>query len=274
MNEYFAMTVIRILRYICLVVLTTAVIPSQAQKGFYIGFAGNVNASLILNQNTYGVKWNLPVNRDFELAYDATLGFGGNAKFGYNFKEQIGLEWHAGYQAMGMNYFDEDQNMVVHDKSISLDYVTIAMAFRYTSIFKKNRYKREQKVRLAIVAGPQFGILTRASLNYTLESEFLGLTFDDDGVNYPFAFNLYNETFYTTPVSNDRDFFSTIDAGILFQVGIDIYPKPWFYIAPVITSYIGLTDINASAFRQHSGYAATRNAFIGLNLGMGFYINQ
>jgi hypothetical protein len=249
-------------------------LPAHAQKGFYLGFAGNATSSLILNQNTYGVKWNIQGIRNFELAYKATAGYGGAFKFGYNFKDQLGLEWLAGYQDMGMRYEDTTPNNVIHRKSIDLDYITIGMAFRYTSIFKKNRYKQEQKVRLAIVAGPLIGILVNAELLYSLEAELIDIVLDDKDLAYPTEFSLVNEAFYTAEAENDRDYFSPVEAGLQLQVGIDIYPRPWFYISPVVTGYIGLTDLNAKAYRNHSGYGASRHANVGLNLSMGFYINQ
>lgn len=249
-------------------------LPAAGQEGFYLGFSGNFNASMLLNQNTYGVKWNVPGNRKFELAYKGTAGYGGGLKFGYNFRDQFGLEWQTGYQAMGMRYEDTDPNDVIHRKAIDIDYVTIGMAFRYTSIFARNRYKQEQKVRLAVVVGPQIGILTRAGLSYTLDAEPLDLFFDDGSVDYPNQFTLYNEAYYDVNIDDDKDFFSNVDAGLLVQVGVDIYPKPWFYISPVVSGYLGFTDINASDFRDHEGYGSTRNAYFGVNLSMGFYIRE
>ena len=262
--------VIRILVSLCFLYSVNV----HAQKGLYLGFATNVTSSSVLNQNTYGVKWHLGNDRNFELAYAPTIGYGGSFKVGYNFKEQLGLEWQAGYQAGGMNYKDKDQNKVIHRKSISTDYVTIGMAFRYTSIFRKNHYKQEQKVRLAVVVGPQIGILTRAALEYSLEATLIDLAFNDAELMYPNEFAIYNEAFYTQPISDDKDLFKSIEAGVLVQVGIDIYPKKWFYISPVATTYFGITDINADAFTKHSGYGASRHFNFGLNLSMGFYINQ
>ena len=262
------------IRILALIFTLALCLPVQAQQGFYLGFSGNINSSLILNQNTYGVKWNIPGERNFEMAYKGTAGYGGAFKFGYNFKEQLGLEWQAGYQDMGMQYEDKASNGVTHRKSIDLDYVTIGMAFRYTSIFKKNRYKQEQKVRLAIVVGPVIGILTNADFQYEIEAEQIDVTINDADLNYPYEFSLVNEGFYTNEADSDRDYFSAVDAGLQLNFGIDIYPKPWFYISPVLTGYLGLTDINDKAYRRHSGYGPSRNGNIGVNLSMGFYINQ
>lgn len=260
-------------------IMALGIKESQAQKGFYVGFSGNATTTFVLNQNTYGVRWNFPNSRDFQLAYKPTIGFGGALKLGYNFKPQWGLEWHTGYQSGGLDFKDEDRNGVTHRRSIGVDYITFAMPFRYTSIFKKNKYKQEQKVRLAVVVGPQFGVLVSGNLEYTIELD--GTKLEDEVLNYPNDYVIieevpvYAETFYEVdPEANDKDYYNSFDFGILAQAGLDIYPKPWFYISPVITSYIGVTDVNAKAFRKHSGYGPSRNFNIGLNLSMGFYINQ
>ena len=249
-----------------------------AQKGFYMGFAGNATASFILNQNTYGIKFNFPKERDFQLAYKATVGYGGSLKIGYHFSQQWGIEVHAGYQSAGLNYEDTDQNNVVHRRTSEVDYITFAIPFRYTSIFDRNKFKQEQKVRLGVIIGPQFGILVNGTLEYSLQLE--DLVFDDEELDYPNDYlilpeiSIYDEVFYETGDQDDKDFYNSFDMGLLIQVGVDIYPKKWFYIQPMITSYIGLTDMNADAYRLHENYGASRNFNIGLTLGMGFYINQ
>jgi len=263
--------------------LTFPGLKSHGQEGFYLGFQGNVGASIIMNQNTYGVKWNLAgqADRSFELAYKTTLGYGGKLKMGYGITPQLGFELHLGYQDRGMKYEDTDNNDIIHRKHVDLDYFTIAVPFRYTSIFKKNKYKQFQRVRLAIMVGPQIDILTGAKLEYELESEFLELSFSDEQVNYPYpvelveGFGAYlDQEYYQDITNNDKNYFSTTQLGILFNVGIDIYPNEWFYISPVITSYVGITDMNHKNYRKHENYAAGRNASIGLGVSFGFYINQ
>ncbi|MCP4122685.1 MAG: PorT family protein [Bacteroidetes bacterium] len=256
---------------------------SKAQEGFYLGFSGNVGSSIILNQNTYGVQWNLSgmADRNFELGYKTSVGYGGGIKLGYGITGQLGFEFHLGYQDRGMRYEDTDNNDIIHRKHVDVDYLTIAVPFRYTSIFKKNKYKQFQRVRLAIVVGPQIDILTAAKLEYELESEFLEISFTDDQVNYPFPVELvdgfgtyFDQDDYSDITNNDKDYFATAQFGFLFNVGVDIYPNDWLYISPVITSYLGITDMNAKAYRKHDSYASGRNASIGLGISMGFYINQ
>lgn len=260
--------------------------PSVAQEGFYLGVTGNVGASMVTNQNDYGVLWNVPGKRDFELAYRGTIGYGGGLKFGYNFAPQFGMELHLGYQDRGMRYRDTDVNDVTHRRTTDADYVYFALPFRYTSILKRNRFKQFQRVRLAIVAGPQIGILAGGGLEYTLETDgdfplVPNSTFDDETVNFPFpssslveGFPPYYEAFYTNQPESDRDLYSTVDFGLMFMIGVDIYATEWFYISPGITGYLGVTDINAKAYRDHSGYSASRHAAIGFGLSVGFYLSQ
>ena len=249
---------------------------SFAQKGFYLGVSGNLGASFVANQNTYGIKWNLLGVRDFELAYKSNLGFGGGLKLGYNFKPQLGFQFDIGYQKGGMRYKDTDRNNVLHTKEISQSYITIRPAFRYSSIFRKNFYKQDQKVRIAILFGPQIGILTNGTMKYDLEFEMLP-DIDDATLNYPFN-NVYlddgEEPFYTYTGQSDKDFFNNIDFGFALQFGVDIYPVDWLFISPKINSYLGLIDVNASEFREHSGYGAAKNLLVGFDLSFGFYIGM
>ncbi len=252
------------------------VVNSFAQKGFYLGISGNVGASFVANQNTYGVKWDLQGIRDFQLAYNANAGFGGGLKFGYNFKPQLGVQLDIGYQKGGMSYEDIDANDIMHRKEISQNYITIRPAIRYTSILKKNYYKQNQKVRIAILFGPQIGILTKGEMKYELTLEGLP-DIDDDILNYPFNDNFpepYGEPFYIDNSDKDKDFFNTIDFGFALQFGIDIYPVDWLFISPKINTYLGVVDVNAKEYREHSGYGASKNFSAGFDLSVGFYIGQ
>ena len=131
-----------------------------------------------------------------------------------------------------MRYEDTDRFNIIHRKEADLSYVTLAPVFRYTSIFKKNRYKQHQVVRLALVFGPQIGILTNGSLEYSLE--LTPIIVNDETLNYPYETIYYENEFYTDMGGKDKDFFNNIDFGFTLQAGIDIYPKPWFYISPTI----------------------------------------
>lgn len=239
-----------------------------------MGFGGHVGASFIFGQNTYDVKWKVPGVREFELAYDGTLSYSGGGVVGYNFKPQFGLEWQAGYATAGMKYEDTDRNGVIHRKQVDLRYATIGMAVRYSAIFKKNRYKQKQKVRLAIVAGPRIGIRTKGSLTYSLELPGV-ITVDDAQLNYPYEFPDYNDSdVYTNPTGSDDAFFNKIDVGLVVRVGVDIFPSEYFYISPAVTGYLGIADINASEFRIHDGYGASHTGDIGFQCTMGFYLSR
>ncbi|MCB0503763.1 MAG: outer membrane beta-barrel protein [Bacteroidetes bacterium] len=250
---------------------------SIGQKGLYVGFAGNVGISAIGNQNLYGMKWNyLNKDKSFDPAYKITMGYGANAKLGYNFTPPIGMQLEVGYQSRGQKYEDTDGRDVTHTKDISLNYITTGVYFRYTSIFRRNYYKKEQKVRLAITVGPQFNVLLSADQTYSLSGEVLNvLGLDLTDIDYPSS----NPPAWTSDYnfSNDADdkaLFRNYDIGLLARIGVDFYPKKWFFISPTITSYLSLTDINDKDFSVHSGYGQSRNFSMGFELGFGFYMNK
>ncbi len=120
-------------------------IGTYAQKGFYSGFSANVGSTTVANQNIYGVKWS--GLGTFDPAHKFTVGYGFTGKIGYNITPPIGFLAEIGYQKRGQNYEDTDSKETTHSKSIDLNYITTGLYFRYTSIFKKNYYKKEQKVR-------------------------------------------------------------------------------------------------------------------------------
>ena len=261
---------------VVLFVLTIS-INGFGQKGFYAGFSGNAGISAIGNQNLYGLKWSyLNNDKTFDPAYKLTLGYGANAKIGYNFSPPLGMQFELGYQKRGQNYEDTDGKDVTHTKDISLNYITTGVYFRYTSIFRKNFYKREQKVRLAITVGPQINVLVSADQTYSLSGEIIdafGLDLND--IDYP-SNNppQWTSDYNFTSTDNDKELFRNVDIGLLARVGVDFYPKKWFFISPTLTSYLSLTDINNKDYTQHSGYGQSRNFSVGFELGIGFYVNK
>lgn len=267
------------LKRVLVIILGVLSLNCYAQKGFYAGFSGNVGTSIVANQNLYGVKFQyLNKDKTFDPAHKLTIGYGGLAKIGYNFSPPIGLQFELGYQSRGQNYDDTDGQNVNHQKEIKLNYITTGVYFRYTSIFRKNFYKKEQKVRLALTIGPQFNVLVGASQQYSLYGDnFSTFNLDYENIDYPAP--APDLPFWTSPYNfttedDDKKLYKSLDVGILGRIGVDIYPKPWFFISPTITSYLSLTDINAEEYTTHSGYGASRNIAVGFEIGFGFYVNR
>jgi hypothetical protein len=246
----------------------------SAQKGVYLGLSGNAGSTFVANQNLYGIKW-YDIGK-FDPAHQFTVGYGATAKVGYNFSPPMGLLLEIGYQHRGQNYNDEDSKEVIHKKSIDLNYLTTGIYYRYTSIFKKNYYKQNQKIRLAVVVGPQFNVLLAANQTYGLENdilELLNLPIDLDDLPYP-SNNppVWSSDYDFSTEDDDKALFKNFNIGLLARVGVDIYPKSWFFISPTITTYLSITDINNSNYTKHSGYGTSRALDVGFDLGIGFYI--
>jgi hypothetical protein len=263
-------------RYLFLI-FALSIFPSiiKAQKGLYMGVSANAGTAIIANQNLYGVKW-YGIGK-FDPAHQFTVGYGATAKIGYNFSPPMGLLLEVGYQHRGQKYEDVDSKDITHKKEVDLEYFTTGIYFRYTSIFKKNYYKKEQKVRLAVVVGPQFSTLLKANQTYGLENDVLDLIdlpIDLSDLPYPSNSPFWSSDYNFEVDDNDKELFKNFNIGLLARVGVDIYPKPWFFISPTISTFISVTDINSSKYTQHSGYGTSRIADIGFDLGVGFYIDS
>lgn len=266
------------MRRILFILLCLLPILGFAQKGFYGGFAANGGTSVIFNQNLYGVKFLYLTSNDktFDPAHKLTIGYGATGKIGYNFIPPLGLQLEVGYQSAGQKYEDTDGRDVLHKKDIHLSYITTGVYLRYTSIFRKNYYKQNQKVRLALTIGPRINILVNANQTYSLESEIANLL-DLDLVDI--AYPASNTPFYSTDYSfgkneDDKNLFKNLDVGLLAKIGVDIYPKKWFFISPTLVSYLSFTDINNKNFTSHRGYGQSRNFSIGFEIGVGFYFDK
>ena len=263
--------------FIFILLLAALTQNSYAQKGFYAGFSGNLGTTYVVNHNLYGIKWgHLNKDKTFDPAHKTAIGYGGTAKVGYNFIPPLGIQGEVGYQARGEKYEDTDGSDFTHHKDIELNYITVGVYLRYTSIFKKNFYKKEQKVRLALTIGPQINVLFSAKQEYSVTGEAIDLlNLNFENIDYPSNNSpAWTSDYSFTTEQNDKALFKNYDIGLLSRIGVDIYPKPWFFISPTLTSYFGITDVNDKKYTEHSGYGQSRNFAIGVELGFGFYVNK
>jgi hypothetical protein len=75
--------------------------------------------------------------------------------------------------------------------------------------------------------------------------------------------------------------FQKIDAGLLLNLGLDVYPKEWLVISVGLPTYIGLTDLNGKFLKtidwyskNDLNYQKSRNFRIGLQAGVHYFFNR
>lgn len=236
-----------------LLIFSTPVL--NAQEGFYGALGGNINASYVTPQNTYGLE-------NAELGYGFEAGYGANLRIGYNWHEMLGIGLEGGYLSGGQQYRDKiklgpGQQRFQHDKLVRLNYVTITPLFRISPLLEKSLYKQEHKLKFVLAFGPQIGILTGATVDYQI---------DEKDVEYPLpGISAY------PPVTDDKELFQKLSVNFLLDIGFDWYISERWYINPSLRGQISMTDINASDYRSHSGYEASHLFMAGLQVSAGYF---
>lgn len=245
------------MRKLFFLLLSTIIIcNASAQKGWYIGGFGQLNASYILNQNSY----NYP-----ELGYETTIGYGGNLGIGWNFNSELGFQWNAGITKGGQKYADEfkiSKNVWEKNyKDVDLTYFHTGILFRYSPIFSRQEYVDDPKLKMVIMVGPQFDFLTKANVVYERGGAEIGYPLPTPSLDYK-------------AVSNDKELFQKFVVSGVVSLGIDYLVTEKFFLNAALRAEMGFNDINDKFYRRHDGYAASRIFNPGLQIGLGFYFTR
>lgn len=213
--------------------LLTLAFGVSAQEGFHLGAGGGLYSSWIINQNAWGNP---------ELEYATTFGNQFHLIAGYRLTDNIGIQVEPGFTSIGQNY---DGKMLGFDseRSIDLSYITIPVLLHFTSNGDVTRFH--------LLAGPQFGILSKADHTFS-------------GLPFPFMTN-----------GDVSERFESSDIFGVLDIGADIFLDDNFFISAGLRLSYGLMDINQDdpnwRIKNFSGiYEPSHNFYTGLNIGINY----
>jgi hypothetical protein len=239
--------------YIFTLLLLTTIASASAQKGFYLGVAGNFSTSYIMNQNIYGL-----VALKEEVI---TSGLGANLSIGYDFPTTIGLKTEVGFGTIGQKYKPKNQgDTTTIDRRIKLNYLNVPLLLKIRAGGKIAQFY--------LLVGPQFSFLMSANQDYTI-----------GGKPYPDIDVRINNNDTITNIVVDRakkdvkDRYSSMDIFARLDLGADIYLIPKLFLNVGVSFNYGLTDINASDWRLNDvdgNYNASHNVYGKLNIGINY----
>ena len=222
--------------------------PLMAQKQLYFGAAGTALSSVIINQNNYGLP--------FEMNYDVTMGGSGNAIIGFDFNKHVGLRLEIGWAKLGQKYSDEYMD-TIYTRNVKLNYLQIPLMFKFRT--------GGEVARFYLLAGPQFNILLSASQKY--------MKHDDIPVGN------YTPSEWTKPIligeETITDRYNSLDVMGRLDFGIDITVAKNLFLNVGLTMAYGFMDINATDWQikpYNSDYSPSQNAYGGINFGINYVL--
>jgi hypothetical protein len=137
----------------------------------------------------------------------------------------------------------------------------VPVLFRYQTTREK-----KDKIEFHAMLGPSIGLLLSADQYYEADIDGNGSV---EGLDPAFAPETAIDAFAATPESEaPEDYFSSLDLGVHLDLGVDIYISETMYVAPALKLYSGFTDINAEPTRDVDSYAASKNGYAGISVGI------
>lgn len=241
------------------------------RKGLHIGVVGSFNSSWIFNQNNYNTLnlFNEPIVRQSEMDYVFTWGGNIGIELGYQFHKNWGIQIEPSFSWAGQKYDDDFLGPVAKNDPTNPNYVGVTRYVNVRRIVKlqyvqiplmlKYQCRLDERTNFFVMAGPQIGIRTSGT-----ETVYVNNVESVDAKKY-------------TPDQK----FQKIDAGLLLNLGLDVYPKEWLVISVGLPTYIGLTDLNGKFLKTIDWYSKndltyqkSRNFRIGLQAGVHYFFNR
>jgi len=230
------------------IVLMISTVPLMAQKRLYFGLAGTGLSSVIINQNNYGLP--------FEMDYAFTMGVGGNANIGFDFNEHIGLKLEIGWAKLGQKY-DDLYNDTIYTRNVKLNYLQIPLLFKFRT--------GGEVAKFYVMAGPQFNILLSAKQEYLKQEDI----WDDE----------YTPGGWTQPIkigeSTITDRYNMLDIMGRIDFGVDIQIIPNLFLNAGLTFAYGFMEINAPDWQiknSDGNYDPSHNAYGGMTVGINYVL--
>jgi hypothetical protein len=241
------------------------------RTGFHLGVAGTFNSTWILNQNNYNTLklFDIPIVRQSEMDYIFTWGGNVGAEAGYDFHKRWGVQIEPSYSWAGQKYDDDfvgsvdkyNRESPYYTKTGVYVNVRREIKLQYFQIPVMLKFKTTvgEIANFYAMVGPQVGFRTFASENVWIK-------------NIP-----YVDSLKFTPDQK----FKKVDFGVALNLGIEFFPKDYFYINLGLNSYIGITDLNGNILKTIEWYSKndvdyqkSRNFRIGLQVGLHFYLTK
>ena len=133
--------------YILIIIITSVVnIIANAQKGLEFGAFVQPQTHWIMNDQDFEAGDEL----DFRVPY--SMGIGINV--GYNFSDMLGLRTGLSYDTNGQDYVNNSVDPSINS-SIVLNYLKVPVYLKFNT-------NTQSKLSFLFLAGPQFGLLTKA----------------------------------------------------------------------------------------------------------------
>ncbi|MBE0647693.1 MAG: PorT family protein [Bacteroidales bacterium] len=222
--------------------------PLLAQKRLYFGLSGTGLSSVIVNQNNYGLP--------FEMDYVLTFGGGGNANIGFDFNSHIGLKLEIGWAKLGQKYEDVHQD-TSYTRNVKINYLQIPLLFKFRT--------GGDVAKFYIMTGPQLNILVSASQEYLKHENIWDENYTPGGWTKPIVIG---ESTITNRY-NSMDIMARID------FGVDIQIIPNLFLNAGMTMAYGFLDINAPDWQmtnKDGNYNPSHNAYGGLTFGINYVL--
>jgi hypothetical protein len=249
-------------------VLVVTTLSAFSQTGFHAGAHFGFNGVFIHNQNSYGFS---------EMDYEMKFGVYPGIALGYNFDDMNGIQLELNYAQMGQDYYNKIRDFSLGSgnndpkvdtyRQIDLNYLQIPIMYR----FQTERKKKSNAVFHAM-GGPTIGLLLSGEQAWQAYISNNGTITDIPEEIIQAAI----PDFSSTPeLEADDAYFSTLDFGIQLTVGANIYLNDNLYLSPDLRMYYGFTDINAEATRElYNDFEFSRNAFVGISVGIHYHMEQ
>jgi hypothetical protein len=234
-------------------------------RAFYIGLKADVQSSGIANQNNYGQN---------EMDYGINPGVGVGGVFTYQLNTKHALLAEVSYQTGGQDYDDRFKGRHFM-KDVQYHLLSIPIAFRHM-LSKTVGYSgvgAESKPIWYILGGLQIDKIISPEIEWYLdgvETEFLDFVLEGSNPNQAQIESM------GAPAS-DEQLFTDWDCMFLGAGGFQLFLNSALHMTIELRGGIGITDINAKPWRLKNNdgvYAASRNSFLGLHIGMHVQLTQ
>ena len=231
---------------------------------FHLGVKGGFNATAIFQQQNYGQTL-----MDYVVPVHAVGGLVAQ----YRFDRMSYLVIEAAYQGLGQTHEDFFKRKEFY-KNIKLNYIVVPVMYKLVLNEPKSQYNAAAKFtnpKFYLIGGLQPGFLASAEIRYEindLQTDFI--TFITEGGN-PNLEEIQN----MDPPEEDEDLYNGFDLSVVGGLGMFVrFQREWSLFVE-IRGGLSLTDINAEEWRLPSSsgsYRASRNMFIGLQVGLAYKI--
>lgn len=242
---------------------------ATAQVGLRAGAHFGFNDVFIQNQNSYGFS---------EMDYVNKFGIYPGVDIAYNFDGMNGVQVEINFATMGQDYYDRNRDFsfgadedtrpkVDTYRNIDLRYLHIPVMYRF-----QTEKKKKTKAVFHAMAGPTFGFLMSADMTYEADVQNNGQI---EEVSLAIIEGAIPDFAATDAVEEPVEYFRSMDLGLQFAVGADVYASKVIYFTPQMRAYYGFSDINSLPTRDlYTDFGPSKNVFVGICVGVHYLVQN